>query len=61
MRNPTRCIIYIITEGKCISYKGVPMLFTHSQAEKFLHFLCTEVEIIKPISVFRNNSIFKPM
>lgn len=36
MRNPVRYQLYIITEGICLNYNGIPILFTKKQVDAFI-------------------------
>lgn len=42
MHNKTQYKLYIITEGICLNYKGVPLLFSRNQIERVINKLCDE-------------------
>lgn len=61
MRNPKRYQLYIITEGICLNYKGVPLLFTEKQIYGIIASLC--FEYVVPTARFyipKNNLPIKP-
>lgn len=59
MRNPVRYKLYILTEGICLNYKGVPLLFTKKQIEAIICSLCYE-RIIETSVKRYNNGVFIP-